>query len=494
MKLSSIMVKYLQKIGRSLMLPVACLPAAGILYGIGYWIDPAGWGSNSVVAAFCIKAASAIIDQIPLLFAIGTSIGMSDEQDGTPALAGLVSWLMITTLLSTNAVAMYTGVDAASVPSAFGRIQNAFIGILSGLIGATCFNKFKNATPPEWLAFFSGKRCVAVVTAIVSAIVAAILYYVWPVVYGALEKFGISIAELGPIGAGVYGMFNRALIPLGLHHALNAVFWFDTIGINDLGKFWAGTGELGVTGMYMTGFFPVMMFGLVAGAYAMYKEAKPERKNVAKSLLLAGSFAAFFTGITEPLEFSFMFLAPGLYLIHALLTGICMTVCAYMPVRCGFNFSAGMVDWILSFRAPMAVNPWMIIPIGIVVALIYYVVFTWAIRKFDLRTPGREDDDDDAMTPPAQDEPNKDAKKDYTNMAAAILEGLGGAENLKEFDYCATRIRVTVNDGSQVDEKKIKSAGIPGVTRLTTNNVQVVIGTRVQFAYDAMKRLVEASR
>ena len=488
------MVKYFQKIGRSLMLPVACLPAAGILYGIGYWIDPAGWGSNSVVAAFCIKAASAIIDQIPLLFAIGTSIGMSDEQDGTPALAGLVSWLMITTLLSTNAVAMYTGVEASSVPAAFGRIQNAFIGILAGLIGATCFNKFKDAMPPDWLAFFSGKRCVAVVTAFVSAIVAAILYYVWPMVYGALERFGISIAELGPIGAGVYGMFNRALIPLGLHHALNAVFWFDTIGINDLGKFWAGTGELGVTGMYMTGFFPVMMFGLVAGAYAMYREAKPERKNVAKSLLLAGSFAAFFTGITEPLEFSFMFLAPGLYLIHSLLTGICMTVCAYMPVRCGFNFSAGMVDWILSFRAPMAVNPWLIIPIGIVVAVIYYVVFTWAIRTFDLRTPGREDDDDDAMTPPAQDEPHKDAKKDYTHMAAVILEGLGGAENLKEFDYCATRIRVTVNDGSQVDEKKIKSAGIPGVTRLTTTNVQVVIGTRVQFAYDAMKRLVEVSR
>ena len=488
------MVKYLQKIGRSLMLPVACLPAAGILYGIGYWIDPAGWGSNSIVAAFCIKAASAIIDQIPLLFAIGTAIGMSDEQDGTPALAGLVSWLMITTLLSTNAVAMYTGVEASQVPHAFGRIQNAFIGILSGLIGATCFNKFKDAMPPDWLAFFSGKRCVAVVTAFVSAIAAAILYYVWPVVYGALEKFGVSIAGLGPVGAGIYGMLNRALIPLGLHHALNAVFWFDTIGINDLGKFWSGSGELGVTGMYMTGFFPVMMFGLVAGAYAMYKEAKPERKNVAKSLLLAGSFAAFFTGITEPLEFAFMFLAPGLYLIHAILTGICMTVCAYIPVRCGFNFSAGMVDWILSFRAPMAVNPWLIIPIGIVAAAVYYFVFTWAIRTFDLKTPGREDDDNDDMIPPAQDEPHKNAKKDYTHMAAMILEGLGGAENLKDFDYCATRIRVTVKDGSQVDEKKIKSSGIPGVTRLTTTNVQAVVGTRVQFVYDEMKKLVEVSK
>ena len=236
------------------------------------------------------------------------------------------------------------------------------------------------------------------------------------------------------------------------------------------------------------------MFGLVAGAYAMYKEARPDRKNVAKSLLLAGAFAAFFTGITEPLEFSFMFLAPGLYLTHAVLTGICMTVCAYLPVRCGFNFSAGMVDWILSFKAPMAENPWLIIPIGIVVAVIYYVVFTWAIRTFNLKTPGREEDEDDAMIPPAADEPVKNVKGDYTHMAAIVLEGLGGAENLKDYDYCATRIRVNVKDGSQVDEKKIKSSGVPGLTRLTTTNVQVVVGTRVQFVFDAMKKLIEVSK
>ena len=311
-------------------------------------------------------------------------------------------------------------------------------------------------------------------------------------VYGALEKFGTSIADLGPIGAGIYGIFNRALIPLGLHHALNAVFWFDTIGINDLAKFWSGAGVKGVTGMYMTGFFPVMMFGLVAGAYAMYRTAKPEKKTVAKSLLLAGAFAAFFTGITEPLEFSFMFLAPGLYLIHAFLTGVFMTVCAYLPVRCGFNFSAGMVDWILSFRAPMAVNPWMIIPIGIAAAVIYYVVFTWAIKTFDLKTPGREDDDiDDSIVKPIMPLPKKDAKRDFTETAALILEGLGGAENIESYDYCATRIRVNVKDSSQVDERKIKSTGIPGLTRLSPTNVQVVIGTRVQFVYDALKKFIE---
>ena len=478
-------MKYLQKIGRSLMLPVACLPVAGILYGIGYWIDPVGWGSNSIVAAFCIKAASAIIDQIPLLFALGVSIGMADEQDGTSALAGLVSWLMITTLLSTNAIAMYTKVEAAQVPAAFGKIQNAFIGILAGIIGAECFNKFKHTELPEGLAFFSGKRCVAIVTAAVSIVASIILYYVWPMLYGALVNFGIYTLSLGPIGAGIYGMLNRALIPLGLHHALNAVFWFDTAGINDLGNFWAGTGTLGVTGIYMTGFFPVMMFGLVAGAYAMYKAANSERKNMAASLLLAGALASFFTGITEPIEFSFMFLAPGLYLIHAVLTGISAAVCAYLPVRCGFNFSAGLVDYILSFKAPMAVNPLLIIPIGLVFAVIYYFVFTWAIKTFDLKTPGREDAEAKAKKAVIVTSNN------YKDMAKMILEGLGGFDNIKDFSYCATRIRATVDDGSRVDDAKINSAGVLGVVKPSKNNVQVVIGTKVQFVYDEIMKLAE---
>lgn len=478
-------MKYLQKIGRSLMLPVACLPVAGILYGIGYWIDPVGWGSNSIVAAFCIKAASAIIDQIPLLFALGVSIGMADEQDGTSALAGLVSWLMITTLLSTNAIAMYTKVEAAQVSAAFGKIQNAFIGILAGIIGAECFNKFKHTELPEGLAFFSGKRCVAIVTAAVSIVVSIILYYVWPMLYGALVNFGIYTLSLGPIGAGIYGMLNRALIPLGLHHALNAVFWFDTAGINDLGNFWAGTGTLGVTGIYMTGFFPVMMFGLVAGAYAMYKAANSERKNMAASLLLAGALASFFTGITEPIEFSFMFLAPGLYLIHAVLTGISAAVCAYLPVRCGFNFSAGLVDYILSFKAPMAVNPLLIIPIGLVFAVIYYFVFTWAIKTFDLKTPGREDAEAKAKKAVIVTSNN------YKDMAKMILEGLGGFDNIKDFSYCATRIRATVDDGSRVDDAKINSAGVLGVVKPSKNNVQVVIGTKVQFVYDEIMKLAE---
>ncbi|MBQ9550496.1 MAG: PTS transporter subunit EIIC [Lachnospiraceae bacterium] len=479
------MMKYLQKIGKSLMLPVACLPAAGVLYGIGYWIDPTGWGANSIISAFCIKAASAIIDQIPILFAIGVSVGMADDHDGTSALSGLVSWLMITTLLSSGAVAMYLGIEADQVPAAFGKIQNAFIGILAGIIGSSCYNRFKSTKLPDFLAFFSGRRCVAIVTAIVSILVSVVLYFIWPLIYGALVAFGTSIVGLGAVGSGIYAMLNRALIPFGLHHALNAVFWFDTAGINDLGNFWAGTGTLGQTGMYMTGFFPIMMFGLPAGALAMYHTAKDSRKKFAASLLIAGSLASFFTGITEPLEFSFMFLAPGLYFLHAVLTGVSAIVCTLLPVRCGFNFSAGLVDWILSFKAPMAQNPALIIPVGLVFAAIYYFLFKAVILKFDLMTPGREDGEFEESELKAVL-----ANDDFTEIAKVVLEGLGGKENLKEFDYCATRVRAEVTDYVKVDEKKIKSAGVAGVIRPSKTSVQIIVGPKVQFVYDELKKLV----
>ena len=480
------MMKYLQKIGKSLMLPVAVLPAAGILYGIGYWIDPTGWGANSIIAAFLIKAASAIIDQIPILFAIGVSVGMADDHDGTSALAGLVSFLMITTLLSSGAVAMYKGVDPSQVPAAFGKINNAFIGILSGIIGSTCYNRFKSTKLPDWLAFFSGKRCVAIVTAAASVLASVILYFIWPIIFGALVAFGVAILGLGPIGAGIYVMLNRALLPLGLHHALNAVFWFDTAGINDLNLFWSG-GEgavKGVTGQYMTGFFPIMMFGLPAGALAMYHTAKDSKKKVAASLLWAGALASFFTGITEPLEFAFMFLAPGLYFVHALLSGISAAVCAMLPFRIGFNFSAGFVDWFLSFKAPMALNPWLIVPIGLVFAAIYYVVFRFVITKFDLKTPGREEDTEE------EEKKIELANDDFTTMAQFVLAGLGGKENIKEIDYCATRIRAEVVEYTQVDEKTIKKAGIAGVIRPSKTTVQVVVGPKVQFVYDEVKKLL----
>lgn len=483
------MMRYLQRLGKSLMLPVACLPVAAILMGIGYWIDPTGWGANNVAAAFLIKASGALIDNMAILFAIGVGVGMSDDNDGTAGLAGLVSWLMITTLLSTGVVAMLKGVDVSEVPAAFGKIQTQFIGILSGLIGASCYNKFKNTKLLAALGFFSGKRCIAIVTAGVSIIAALILLFIWPIIYGSLVAFGEAIISTGSIGAGIYAFFNRLLIPFGLHHALNSVFWFDVAGIDDIGKFWGNKpgGILGQTGMYMTGFFPVMMFGLPAAALAMYHTAKDNKKKFVAGLLMAASLSAFFTGVTEPLEFAFMFLAPGLYLVHAILTGISVAVCAALPVRAGFNFSAGFVDWFLSFKAPFAENPIWLIGIGLIVGLIYYVVFRFAITKFNLKTPGREDDED------VSEEMNvKLFNNNFTEVASIILEGLGGKENVVSIDNCVTRLRLEIKDYTQISEKIIKSTGIAGIIRPSKTSIQIIVGTQVQFVADELKKLCKS--
>lgn len=477
------MMKYLQRLGKSLMLPVAALPVASILMGIGYWIDPTGWGANNVAAAFLLKAGGSLIDNMGILFAIGVAVGMSDDNDGTAGLAGLVSWLMITTLLAPGAVAMFKGIDVKEVAAAFSKTQTQFIGILSGLIGAYCYNKFKGTKLPDALGFFSGKRCVAIVTAAVSILAALILFFIWPVIYSGLVTFGKSIIATGAIGSGIYAFLNRLLIPTGLHHALNSVFWFDVAGVNDLGNFWSGKGVLGETGMYMTGFFPVMMFGLPAAALAMYHTAKDKRKKAVYGLLLAGALSSFFTGVTEPLEFAFMFLAPGLYLIHALLTGLSAIVCTILPIRAGFNFSAGFVDWFLSFKAPMAENPIMLILVGLVFGIIYYVVFRFAITQFNLKTPGREDDDENA-------EMNvKLANNDFTQIASIILKGVGGKENVVSIDNCVTRLRLEVKDQTKVNEKIIKSAGVAGVIRPSKTSLQVIVGTQVQFVADEFKKL-----
>ena len=477
------MMKTLQRLGKSLMLPVACLPVAGILMGIGYWIDPTGWGANNLLALLLIKAGSILIDNMAVLFAVGVAIGMSQDQEGTAGLAGLISWLTITTMLSSTVVGLIVGGDANP---AFAKIQNQFIGILSGLIGAGCYNKYYKLQVPDFLGFFGGRRSVAIMTTLFSLLVAIPLFFIWPVVYTALVSFGEFILGMGAVGAGIYGFFNRLLIPVGLHHALNSVFWFDVAGVNDLGKFWgvAEGGVKGVTGQYMTGFFPVMMFGLPGAALAMYHTAKTKRKKIAAGLLLSAALCSFFTGVTEPLEFSFMFLAPQLYVVHALLTGISCFVCAILPVRAGFNFSAGFVDWFLSFKAPYAENVWMLIPIGLVFFVLYYVIFRFIITRFDLKTPGREDDQETEMHIEL-------ANDDYTGMARIILEGVGGPENVASVDNCVTRLRLEVKDRLKVDEKKIKSSGAAGVIRPGKTSVQVVIGPKVQFVADEFKKLVE---
>ncbi len=475
------MMKTLQRLGKSLMLPVACLPVAGILMGIGYWIDPSGWGANNLVALILIKAGGALVDNMAILFAVGVAVGMSKDQEGTSALAGIVSWLVFQQILGSVAPSVVGNISWLDV-TAFTKVNNQFIGIFAGLIGASCYNRFHKTQLPEFLSFFSGRRSVAIMTAVFTLIICIPMFFVWPLIYGALVKFGEVIMNTGAIGAGIYGFFNRLLIPVGLHHALNSVFWFDVAGINDIARFWGSMELLPTTGIYMTGFFPVMMFGLPGAALAMYLTAKTKNKKNAAGILLAAALCSFFTGVTEPLEFSFMFLAPALYAVHALLSGISLAICALLPTRAGFNFSAGFVDWILSFNAPGAQNPWLLIPIGLVFFAIYFVVFYFLIKKFDFKTPGREDD--------VEDELNVElGSNDFTAIAKVILEGCGGKNNIVTIDNCITRLRLEVKDRLLVDEKKIKSAGVKGVLRPSKTSVQVIVGPKVQFVADEFKKL-----
>ena len=485
-------MKFLQKLGKALMLPVACLPICGILMGIGYALCPETMQGGDItgvvqqIGFFLVKAGGALIDHMAILFAIGVGVGMADDNDGTAGVAALASWLMITNLLSTGTVSVIKTLEEGTTNFiAFSKIENPFIGILAGIIGALCYNKFKSAKLPDWLSFFSGKRCVAIIAGLVSIIASAILLFVWPVLFGALVALGKGIKGLGAVGAGIYAFFNRLLIPFGLHHALNNVFWFDTIGLGDLSHFWAGETSADVSwslGMYMSGFFPCMMFGIPGAALAMIQTAKSNKKKIAIGLVGSAALCAFVCGVTEPFEFGFMFLAPGLYVIYAVLYGIFTTITTLVGFRAGFSFSAGATDLVFSSSLPAAQKTWMIIPLGIAAFIVFYVVFRIAITKFDLKTPGREDDD--------LDEENITlANDDFTTMATVILEGLGGSANVKSIDNCITRLRLEINDDNKIDEAKIKSSGAAGIIRPGKGNIQVIIGPKVQFVADEMEKL-----
>ena len=483
-------MKFMQRLGKSMMLPVSVLPIAAILMGISYWIATAVGGDN-IAGVFLGAAGGALLDNMPILFAIGISIGMASKSDGTSALAGLVSWLTITTLLAPGAVAGYLGIEVDAVNPAFGKVQNVFVGIIAGLIGAWCYDRFKGTKLPDALSFFSGRRSVSIMAAAISIVVAIVLFFVWPFVYGGLVTFGEAIVGLGPLGAGIYGFFNRLLIPLGLHHALNSVFWFDVAGINDLNNFLSGTGTLGETGVFMSGFFPIMMFGLPGAALAMYVTAKPSRKQAAYGILLAASVSAFFVGVTEPLEFSFMFVAPALYVIHALFTGISLAITAMLPVRMGFGFSAGFIDLVLNWTNPMALNPWALPLMGLGWFAIYFLVFRFAITRWNMKTPGREDDDVEEVPSGAASAPNTD--EGYLMTGHRFIQALGGKENISELDNCATRLRMEIVDPSQVNEAALKQAGATGVIKAGAHSVQVIYGLNVQFVKDAMETIIDSN-
>ena len=398
---------------------------------------------------------------------------------------------MITTLLSTDVVTTLIPsiADNATKTLAFNKIENPFIGILSGVIGSSCYNKFKNTKLPNWLAFFSGKRCVAIIAGLVSIIVSAILLFVWPLLFGALVALGDAVAGMGVVGAGIYAFLNRLLIPTGLHHALNNVFWFDTIGLGDLQHFWAGETSADVTwslGMYMSGFFPCMMFGIPGAALAMIQCAKPAKKKIAIGLVASAAVCSFVCGVTEPFEFGFMFLAPGLYVIYALLYGIFTIITVALGFRAGFSFSAGATDLLFSSTLPAAQKTLLIIPLGIAAFVVFYFVFLFAIKKFDLKTPGREDDDD-----LEEEKKVQLASDDYTEIAKKILAGCGGKGNIVSIDNCVTRLRLEVRDMTAVNDKAIKAAGVAGVIKPGKTSVQIIVGTKVQFVADAFSKLCE---
>ena len=488
-------MKFLQNLGKSIMLPVAALPLCGLLMGFGYLLCPASMqggapdGAIAIIGLYLVKAGEALIGHMALLFAVGVGVGMADKGDRTAAITSLVSWLMITSLLNADFVKTIV-VSLASDPEtllAFQKIENPFIGILSGLIGAGCYNRFKDTKLPEWLAFFSGKRSTVIAAGIVSILAAALLAFVWPLLFSGLVALGKGISGMGAFGAAVYAFLNRLLIPVGLHHALNNVFWFDTIGLGDLTHFWAGETSADVSwslGIYMSGFFPCMIFGVPGAALAMIHTAKSDRRKYAVGVLASAAVCAFVCGITEPFEFAFMFAAPVLYVVYALLYGVFTWITAVTGFRAGFAFSGGAADLVFSASLPAAAKTWLIIPLGAAAFSAFYLVFRVLITAFDLKTPGREDT-------PAEDAeaPVRSAQGSETVNGVhipGIIQGLGGKENILSIDHCATRLRVEVRDSALVEKAVLTASGAKGVITPGKDSVQVIIGLSVPAVAEAV--------
>lgn len=496
-------MKFLQKLGKSLMLPVACLPICAIFMGIGFLLCPvtiqnaitdgtmAVEGFCTVVGFYMVKVGGALIGNIAILFAIGVGVGMSDENNGTGGLASLASWLIMTTMLSKEVVMQFLHpvANADTTLQAFEKINNPFIGILAGLIGSFCYNKFKNVELPNFLSFFSGKRCVTILAALISVGFSILLMFVWPLVFIGLTEFGKFIATLGAAGAAIYAVLNRLLIPFGLHHALNNVFWFDTAGLGDLTSFWAGKTSADVSwdlGSYMSGFFAPTMFGVAGAALAIILLTKKENRAKAIGLLSSAAICAFICGVTEPFEFSFMFLCIPLYIVYSLFYGIFTYIALKVGFRAGFSFSAGLTDLICSASMPAAKNTLLIIPLGIGAFIIYFLVFFCAIKFFKAKVPGSADEND-------TQEIKLEKNSDFTSMAAKIILALGGRENIKTIDNCITRLRLDIFDESIVDDKAIKEAGAAGVVHMGKTAIQIVIGTKVEKVANEMKRLMSAN-
>ncbi|WP_078594320.1 N-acetylglucosamine-specific PTS transporter subunit IIBC [Evansella clarkii] len=457
------MLAFLQRIGKALMLPVAVLPAAAILLRLGQ--------DDLLGIPFMAAAGDAIFAHLALIFALGVAIGLSKDGNGAAALAGAVGYFVLTE----GAAAINEDID-----------MSVLGGILSGVIAGLLYNRYYNIKLPDWLAFFGGRRFVPIVTGGVMVVLAFIFGFVWPPVQEFIHGVGEWILGAGALGAGIYGFLNRILIPIGLHHVINSLIWFV------FGEFEGATGEIGrffagdpSAGYFMAGFFPIMMFGLPAAAIAMIFAAKKKYRKAVAGGMIGIAVTSFLTGITEPIEFSFMFLSPLLYVTHAILTGISMMVAVMLDIRHGFGFSAGAFDYLLNFG--IAQNPLILLFQGLVFGAIYFVVFYFLIVKLDLKTPGREEGDivmdEDA---PKEKKTSKGNEK-YGQMAEKFIAGLGGSENITSIDNCATRLRLNVKDMGQVDEDALKKNGAKGVMKIGDKNIQIIVGTDVEFVADEMK-------
>jgi PTS system N-acetylglucosamine-specific IIC component len=449
------------------MLPIAVLPIAGMLLRLGQ--------ADLLNVSFIAAAGNAIFAHLGLLFAIGVAVGLARENHGAAGLAGAVCFLVLTegakALLTVTPEAAGGFTDQAARDLAIAAWKTAQLdklsvpaGILSGLTAGFLYNRFSDIKLPDYLAFFGGRRFVPIAAGGAGLIAAAIFGLGFPYLEAGIDQLSRWVVAAGPIGLFIYGVLNRLLIVTGLHHILNNIAWFiigDFHGTTgDLKRFFAGDPS---AGSFMAGFFPIMMFGLPAACLAMYRSALPERRKAVAGMLLSLALTSFLTGVTEPIEFSFMFLAPALYLLHAVLTGLSMVIMDLLGVKLGFGFSAGLFDYVLSFG--IATRPLLLIPVGLAYFGVYYFSFRWCIQRFDLKTPGR--DAGEAIAPMAVSAGTR---------GGDFVLALGGRDNLQTVDACMTRLRLSLADSNAMDEPRLKQLGAKGIVRPGGNAVQVVLG------------------
>jgi N-acetylglucosamine PTS system EIICBA or EIICB component len=475
-----------QHLGRALMLPIAVLPVAGLMLRLGQ--------PDLLDIAPIAAAGDAIFSNLGLLFAIGIAVGLARENHGAAGLAGVVAYVVATkgaeVLLDVppEAIGAATGAYKDLAAAAYKARQLAKVsvpvGIISGIVAGALYNRYSDIKLPDYLAFFGGRRFVPIAAGAAGIVIAFAFGLGFPGVERGMDALSRGVIESGPVGLFVYGVLNRLLIVTGLHHILNNVAWFivgDYHGVTgDLKRFFAGDPHAGA---FMSGFFPVMMFGLPAACLAMYRTALPERRRAVGGLLLSMALTSFLTGVTEPIEFTFMFLAPALFAVHAVLTGLAMVTMDFLQARLGFGFSAGLFDYVLNFNK--ATRPWLLLPVGMAYGLAYYGLFRYFILRFDLKTPGRGTDD----APPAA------KAASGADLADRFIAALGGAANLREVAACTTRLRLTLGDRGRVDAAGLRALGSRGTVDVGDHGLQVVVGPVAdQVAGDIRARLASGAR